>query len=282
MAITPGGKVYKFVLDTVETIGRGVSWVLAQLGAAFDKIIDLLGFVFQWDDILVTTDSMVGLLNARLDYGQQKLGVLEGKAKAWIGDAKTQIKASLADLKNKKQAELGKVEPEAAKGSEDGVSSSVAFNWVGYQLQHGGVATNTVIKKPSSSDGMNGLQSLPGLCPQANEDQSTPPDLNDGLLAGMWEDFTNELKAVEDFVSNLGDDLQDLARAESWHDVASVLAKLTGGMIDLLMDTLQNATGVLCKAIRLGLASIKAMGNFEVVSVPSSRSCGSSSARGGR
>jgi hypothetical protein len=46
--------------------------------------------------------------------------------------------------------------------------------------------------------------------------------------------------------------------------VTSVLAKLMGGMIDLLMDTLQNAADVLCKVIRLGLASIKAMGNYDI------------------
>jgi hypothetical protein len=133
---------------------------------------------------MVTTDSMVSLLNAGLDYGQKKLSVLEQNAKAWIGDAKTQLQEALADLKNKKQKELGKVKAEAAKvaakGSEDTASSSVAFNWVGYQLQHGGVVTNTVIRKPSSSDGMYMAHTLLHiwifsrcmlcLCPQANED----------------------------------------------------------------------------------------------------------------
>jgi hypothetical protein len=46
MTITLRGKVYKFILNTIKTISKSVSWVLAQLGAAFDKIIAILGFVF--------------------------------------------------------------------------------------------------------------------------------------------------------------------------------------------------------------------------------------------
>ncbi|OTA69582.1 hypothetical protein K449DRAFT_418966 [Hypoxylon sp. EC38] len=242
MTIKLGNEVYKFVLDSVATIATGISWVFEKLGAALDKIIEFIGFLFQWDDILTTTDSLVTIFNAGLDYGQLKVGVLEKKAKSWIGDAKSEIKDALARIRNKNQKELGQVsKSDVSAKSDNPMGDSVAFNWVGYQIQHGGVVTNAAITPPSSGG-----------------------DTNDKVLAEIWDEFKNEFKVAENFVENLSGDFLDLIKSNTWDDVTNVLSKFTDDLIDLVMDTLGNATGVILKIVRLGIRTVKSLGDFEI------------------
>jgi hypothetical protein len=65
-------------------------------------------------------------------------------------------------------------------------------------------------------------------------------------------------------LENSGKDFIDLLKSNSWGDVETVLAKFTDDLIDLIMDTLSNATSVILKVIRLGIASIKSLGNYNI------------------
>jgi hypothetical protein len=155
MAITVGEEVFNFVLDTVSTLAHGVSWVFYHLGVAREDVIDYLGFVFDWEDTLVTADSMVAFLNAGLDYGNSKLSELEENAKTWISGMKTTVIDALQNLPNQVQDQQldPALHPDITSQGQNQLESSVIFNWVGYQLQHGGCATNAVIKPPTSGDG---------------------------------------------------------------------------------------------------------------------------------
>ncbi|KAI1143196.1 hypothetical protein F5Y05DRAFT_367831 [Hypoxylon sp. FL0543] len=242
MTINLGNEVYKFVLDSVTTIATGISWVFEKLGAALDKLIEYVGFLFQWDDILTTTDSLVALFNSGLDYGQLKVGALEKTAKSWVGATKSEIKDALARIRSQNQNELGQVSKSDVSAKEDNpMEGSVAFNWVGYQIQHGGVVTNATITPPAGGR-----------------------DTNDKILAEIWDEFTNEFKVAEDFVQNLSGDFIDLIKSNTWDDVTNVLSKFTDDLIDLIMDSIGNATGVILKIVRLGIGTVKSLGNFEI------------------
>ncbi|KAI0841842.1 hypothetical protein F5Y06DRAFT_258371 [Hypoxylon sp. FL0890] len=242
MTINLGNEVYKFVLDSVTTIATGISWVFEKLGAALDKLIEWVGFLFQWDDILTTTDSLVTIFNAGLDYGQLKVGALEEKAKTWIGETKTEIKDALARIRSQNQDELSQVsKSDVSSKSDNPMEDSVAFNWVGYQIQHGGVVTNATITPPAGGG-----------------------DTNDKVIAEIWDEFKNQFKVAENFVRNLSGDFIDLIKSNTWDDVTTVLSKFTDDLIDLIMDTLGNATGVILKIVRLGIGTVKSLGNFEI------------------
>ncbi|KAI1415785.1 hypothetical protein F5Y13DRAFT_186641 [Hypoxylon sp. FL1857] len=242
MTIKLGNEVYTFVLDTATTIATGVSWVFEKLGAGLDKLIEYLGFLFEWDDILTTTDSLVTVLNAGLDYGQLKVRDLEKEAKSWIGEAKTEMKNALARIRSQNQEELGQVSTSDVSAKNDNpMKDSVAYNWVGYQIQHGGVVTNAVVTPPAGGE-----------------------DTNDELLAEIWDEFKSEFKVAENFLKNLSGDFMDLIKSNTWDDVTNVLGKFTDDLIDLIMDTFGNATGVILKIVRLGIGTVKSLGNFEI------------------
>ncbi|KAM6506898.1 hypothetical protein FALCPG4_018716 [Fusarium falciforme] len=52
MAVT----VYKFILDGVEAVGKAMSWVIEKISVGVQKLIAFVGFIFQWGDILDTSD----------------------------------------------------------------------------------------------------------------------------------------------------------------------------------------------------------------------------------
>lgn len=52
-------------------------WNKIKLG--IDKLIEFAGWLFDWEDILATKDSIKSLLNAGLEFGNQKLVTAEQK-----------------------------------------------------------------------------------------------------------------------------------------------------------------------------------------------------------
>lgn len=72
------GTVYKFILDGVE-VGKAMSWVFEKITVGVQRLIDFVGFIFQWGDILDTSDSIVASINAGLGYAQDKVSSLKAK-----------------------------------------------------------------------------------------------------------------------------------------------------------------------------------------------------------
>jgi hypothetical protein len=89
-------------------------------------------------------------------------------------------------------------------------------------------------------------------------------DTNDQLLAGIWDDFVDELKDAETFAVSFIKDLLDLLKSKGGVDIVSVFAKLTSDVVGIVMDTLENATDIFLKIIRLCIGSVKALGNYEI------------------
>ena len=146
---------YEIILDSISTIVQAVSWVFKKLGVLLQKLIDFLGFLFSWDDILDTTDSMVTMLNAGLDYGEQILTQSETDVKNWLQSLKKTIKAQLPGLANydfggtgltgKEQQEAPRIQA-AEQDHEESLKGGVACNWASYQLQYGGATSNATLK----------------------------------------------------------------------------------------------------------------------------------------
>ena len=146
---------FEIILDAISTIVQAVSWVFKKLGVLLQELIDFLGFLFSWDDILDTTDSMVTMLNAGLDYGEQILIQSETDVKNWLQSLKKTIKAQLpvlnkynfggTGLTNKDQQKAPRIQA-AEQDHEESLKGGVACNWASYQLQYGGAASNASLK----------------------------------------------------------------------------------------------------------------------------------------
>lgn len=89
-----GGKIVNFVLDCVEKVTEAASWVCVtdktlhnspipfantcyqiweKLKVGWDKLCKFAGFLFSWNDILETKDTIVGFLNAGLDMAANRV-----------------------------------------------------------------------------------------------------------------------------------------------------------------------------------------------------------------
>ncbi|KAB8204916.1 hypothetical protein BDV34DRAFT_225936 [Aspergillus parasiticus] len=63
-----GEEIFEIALTTITSIVKGIVWVFKKVGAFIKDVIEFLGFLFGWGDILDTTDSIVAGFNAVLDH----------------------------------------------------------------------------------------------------------------------------------------------------------------------------------------------------------------------
>ncbi|RHZ67169.1 uncharacterized protein CDV56_109330 [Aspergillus thermomutatus] len=140
LTVKLAGEVYNFVLSTAETVLKAIGWLLAKSGVVVNKLIDFAGFIFNWTDILHTSDSISTLISTSLSYGQEKLKSVNDSIKSWVDDTKKLVQSSRGDLESRRK-ELSKVESVEGEDiileAQQLIQYSVSFNWVGDQMNHG-------------------------------------------------------------------------------------------------------------------------------------------------
>lgn len=238
LVIEIAGTVYKFILDGVEAVGKAMSWVFEKITVGVQKLIDFVGFLFQWGDILDTSDSIVAFINAGLGYAQDQVSGLKAKEQ--------QFMQTLKDSVNNRQA------PEnVAAGTEtkdpretndmDAAKNSVAYNWVSYQVSCGGMAQNGKI------DGAADLM-------------STMPTLEDGTtLQDLWNDLSTIFQTLFHYITTIGSDVSDLFTPTTTSTDAYNRLKLD--LINAAIDTTQNVLDLLVDALSLVLTQFQQLCN---------------------
>ena len=227
-----GGIIYNFVLQGVEAIGKAMSWVFEKITVGVQALIDFIGFIFSWDDILTTSDSIVAVINAGLDYGQDQIAGLQAQEAAWI--------------RGLKEDTANRVEPvTAATGSEtkdpdetasmDSANNGVGYNWVSYQVTYGGMGTTSAITPASTL---------------ATEDAT---------LQDLWNSISAILQGVEHLVTDIGQDVNDLFTPATTS--TQVFARLQQQLINSALDTVQNVSDLFLTALSLALSQFRSIGN---------------------
>jgi hypothetical protein len=232
------GKVYSFVCDTIAAIGKALSWVFAKIKVAIEKLIDFIGFIFKWGDILQFSDSIVTYVNVCLEYGEDQIEALDDKAKTFIDDLRKQ-------LKNRVQPDAVSAntttKDTSATADTDDVKHGVGYNWSTYQLNHGG------FQKDSSM----------AISSPLSDDQDA--------LKDIWNDFVNEIGVVTKMVNDIASTLCAMFDANT--NSADLFAVLTDDMIDALCDSLQNIVDIALKSIVLVMQKFNDLGSH-VIEIP--------------
>ncbi|WAO91584.1 Hypothetical protein NCS54_00906000 [Fusarium falciforme] len=89
---------------------KAMSWVFEKINVGVQKLIDFVGVIFQWGDVLDTSDSIVAFINAGLEYAQDQVSGLRAKEQQFM-----------QTLKDSDSEE---------KSSMDAAKNSVTYNWV--------------------------------------------------------------------------------------------------------------------------------------------------------
>ncbi|KAK0757264.1 hypothetical protein N5P37_009982 [Trichoderma harzianum] len=244
-----GDEVYSFILDTASVIVKAVVWVFKKLGVLLQDVIDFLGYLFNWDDILATADSITAGFNAALDYGQHLLDTTEITVDSWLEELRTTIKAQLPTLQNqdydgasaapksvKSKAALEMTAASNADETDQDVKSDVAYNWSTYYFTYGGGTTNAVLT-----------------------DDSTPGSAEDDLVA-IWDDIQDELDTIVKLCTNVAKDFLDFFDSGEY-DIKALMVKISGDLIDAIIDSLKTLGDILFKALALGINLIKTLAN---------------------
>ncbi|KJK68217.1 hypothetical protein P875_00076254 [Aspergillus parasiticus SU-1] len=146
-----GEEIFEIALTTITSIVKGIVWVFKKVGAFIKDVIEFLGFLFGWGDILDTTDSIVAGSNAVLDHGKSVLETQQDTVHGWLEDLRDTLKEQLpilhdtdytAVLKNQELAEL--LSGSSKLSDDDETKQSVVYNWSAYNFTYGGGTTSAI------------------------------------------------------------------------------------------------------------------------------------------
>lgn len=142
-------KTVSFILDTAAKVMRVIGWVLQQIAVTFEKLIDWLGFIFDWDDILTAHKIIVNVANKSFEFAEAKLV----DAETIVANFFDTMKAQLGDLTpmsnaNASATVLSRSQNPAPDFTDSQKQQANYFkspggNFAKYHLQHSGVMTAT-------------------------------------------------------------------------------------------------------------------------------------------
>ena len=139
------GEVKEFVLDCAEKVGRAVTWVFEKVKVGWNKLCDFLRFLFNWDDIVQTKNTISQLLSANLDLAAEKV---EHKRTEVQGLFKA-VRQKVGDAVYPKGIRADTDEPGKDPKVKEATSGS-AFHLTTYHMKNGGFANNTKLASGKS------------------------------------------------------------------------------------------------------------------------------------
>jgi hypothetical protein len=211
-----GTKMFKFVIETIESSFRVMNWVLKKtLDIDLEKLVQWLGFVFDWEDIKRVHHALVHLMNEAIAFGESKVHRLEiavndyfeklkedARGLAPIAVGNETVSSQRRDFQNQQSAEATDLWKE--------VHMSPSGNWGQYQLLHSGAA----------------------------ETASVTGTVSDPLHSFMNDVVRPLLESVEATAKQLGEDLRVMYDDDSM-TLNQVIQKMTSDAVVGILDAIQ-------------------------------------------
>ncbi|RDX49441.1 hypothetical protein OH76DRAFT_1556378 [Lentinus brumalis] len=247
--ITIAGKVFRFALKGLSYVWKAIHWLLQDvLHIPIDKLIEWLGFLFEWDDIKETHRMIVAMTNAAIDCAVDKVHDFRTVVDGWFDKADDMIKALDTIPPEARDRSLGAQESDKEVNGDEKYAklhSSPGANWSSYQAKHGGVG--------------NSLSAL----------GSERPGTSDPLLQ-VWERFKPALEQLRDTVQHafqnliaifteskqfsLGQLLTHLG-VQLLRDILKLVRDVFDALIDLVADFMGDAQSLMNETIDIPLLS---------------------------
>ena len=226
--------VYHLVVKTISHIAEAVIKVFDFIKMGIEKIIEFIGFLFRWDDIVKTKNVFVNLVTQGLIWGSDNLVVLQNSSDKFFDDMKSMVQ----DLKTKplpSDLDNSKVGKDAAKRQSDENSDkthqdelkSPGTSWGQYQMQHGGKTVNSQQSASKTSS----------IGDTISEIWDEVKHLMQRLTDNFSQLFGSSDKSIGELLKDMGIDLLT--------DIISVTGKMASKLIGLLSQLiLQIADGI--------------------------------------
>ncbi|CAO3566975.1 unnamed protein product [Mortierella alpina] len=240
--ITIGEQSFSFLLDCVTHVLKAVGWVLQQVVTDMDKIIQWVGFLFQWEDILSTHNSLVHVINNLFDVALTAFPEMEASVDGWFDN----LKKNLPLLKTSDPSLTQTYDPTSASKYADGTEPIIAAlntpgsNWSSYQLEHGGVGDSLATANTSFS---------------GESDSDNPfTDIWVQIVEPVWTDMKeNLIKVLKD--------LADVTKGSQSFSLADIFTRVGSDLVSTMLDLLKDIVTAFIKLTKLVITTLKTVIN---------------------
>ncbi|KAG9758073.1 hypothetical protein KCU73_g4084, partial [Aureobasidium melanogenum] len=232
---TIAGEVKEFVLDCVEKICEAATWVWEKVKVGWEKLVDFIGFIFNWDDILATKDTISATITAGFGYAAIKMDDLTAKADGFFTDLEKTVDEFGTKIKlDKKLNEKAGDKDE----NEDNKTSSTSTTWASERLKNGGAGTKT------SAD-------LKG-------------EKKSGDATNFWNDvLVPEVAKLDTALSRVGQDITALFKKEGSID-GNDIVNVSKSLLKAGIATVRSIVKGLLQLVKAFIGKLCDLGNAEI------------------
>ena len=136
------------------------SQVWNKIKVGIEQLIDFLGFMFDWDDILATKETVSSLITAGCDLAARKVGIAADTVDIFFKDVLAKIDGIEVKKDVSASSNSGKGGDEKSTTVKD-AQNSTSFNWAGERMKNGGMKSSQEVAKPGETQ--SDLQQLSAL-----------------------------------------------------------------------------------------------------------------------
>ncbi|KAG8529029.1 uncharacterized protein KY384_006719 [Bacidia gigantensis] len=217
--------------------------ILDKIKLGIDKLVQLLGYVFDWNAIMTLKRNMKDIVNSALDYGAQEIMAAQSKVDTFFDMLESRLPQSQTALDpafSDKLAETG--------GSPDpSLASGTALNWAGERLKSGSIADNPALDGFDSmySPIEKGIGGTDDITQMIEDSVSINTAQFEAVFRALAKDVTDLFQSQDaataiDALKNLGKDLLFDA-IEGMRFLAKALLKIVASIV-LLIKKIANTT----------------------------------------
>ena len=212
------GEIYKFVIKTGETVLSAMMWIFDKISLFLNDLIEWIGFVFNWDDILRTKNVFKGIVNCSMNSAEDQLCKFQGNVHEFFNRFREDVMGKRpelpSDIANKKISQDSK--PTASPLNTPQVS------WANQYL------TNPKTYQPK-----------------------VPIKKDEITLEGLAED---QLRVFKDAFSQLGDEFMlNIPKL----DIGTLISRMFDIVSTVVVDTAENITLAIIEIVKQAMHSLQ-------------------------
>ena len=243
------GKIFRFALKGLSYVWKAIHWLLQDgLHIPIDKLIEWLGFIFDWGDIKETHNMIIAMANAAIDCAVDKVHDFRPVVDGWFDKADEMIAQLDSVPPEYRDRSLSSQESDKQVDGDENyakLQSSPGANWSSYQVKHGGVGASLSAlgsERPGTTNPL--LQVWERFTPALEQLRETAQDAFDNFLSI----FTNSKQLT------LGQILTHLG-VQLIRDILKVVRDVFDALIDLVADFVGDAQSLMNQKIDIPLLS---------------------------
>lgn len=226
-AVRVGEVVYRFILTTAQEVFAAVEWLFRKIALGIKEIVQWVGFIFNWHDILVTRDGLKTLFNNGMNAFSGTVRRIRVEFDGWVERVVARDLDS-PELARRLHAMSERTVDEGATHTGAGAQAAAdpRLHWVSTRIPH-----------LARADAISGAESTPGGA------------LGEILasVASLAGDFTVEFEKV----STLGDDWVNgrITTGEFATAVLNALGALALDLVKRIVDAVLDAVSLLADGL---------------------------------